>query len=46
MFGVDSGDGRCRHAEVQMIANRVGIAGLGVGAAAWKQAIDKHKKSG
>jgi hypothetical protein len=33
MRSVDPGDGRCRHAELQMIDHRVGIAGLGVGAA-------------
>ena len=33
MRGVDPGDGRCRHAEMQMIGHRVGIAGLRVGAA-------------
>jgi hypothetical protein len=33
MGGVDPGDGGCRHAEMQMIDHRVGVAGLGVGAA-------------
>ena len=33
MGGVAPGDGRCRHTEMQMIDHRVGVAGLGVGAA-------------
>jgi hypothetical protein len=33
MRSIDPGDGGCRHAEMQMIDHRVGIAGLGVGAA-------------
>ena len=33
VFGVDPGEGRRQHAEAQMIEHRVGIAGLGMGAA-------------
>ena len=33
MLGVDPGDGGGRHTEIQMIEHRIGIAGLGMGAA-------------
>ena len=33
MLGVDPGNGRCRHAEMQMIEHRIGIAGLRMGTA-------------
>jgi hypothetical protein len=33
ILGVDPSNGRCRHAEMQMIEHRIGIAGLGMGAA-------------